>query len=139
MIGSIANIAGIQQLQGGDLNTGTRQLGNIGTGPQQGRTVSPEELRGLGGIEGGTGMGVRQLRHISSGESFADMLGKAVGSVDQTMKESDRQIEDFIAGKTDNVHDVMISMQRAQLSFQMMVEIRNKAIEAYHEISRMQI
>lgn len=75
----------------------------------------------------------------ASGESFADMLTRAVGSVDQTMKESDQNVQDFIAGNTDNVHDVMISMQRAQLSFQMMVEIRNKAIEAYHEISRMQI
>lgn len=74
-----------------------------------------------------------------SGESFADMLTRAVGSVDETMKESDQNVQDFIAGNTDNVHDVMISMQRAQLSFQMMVEMRNKAIEAYHEISRMQI
>lgn len=139
MIGSIANIAGIQQLQGGDLNSGLRQPGNIGMGPQQARTVSPEELRGIGGIEGDTGLGTRQLRHISTGESFAELLGKAVGGVDQAMKESGQQIEDFVAGNTDNVHDVMISMQRAQLSFQMMVEIRNKAIEAYHEISRMQI
>ena len=139
MIGSIANIAGIQQLQGGDLNSGMRQLGNMGMGPQQARTVSPEELRGIGGIEGGTGMDAGQLRHISTGESFGEMLSRAVGSVDNAMKESDQQIENFIAGKTDNVHDVMISMQRAKLSFQMMVEIRNKAIEAYHEISRMQI
>ncbi len=137
MIGSIGNIAGLQQLQRGDLNTGLRQLGNVGMGPQQPRTVSPEELRGIGGD--GTGIEQRQLRHISSGESFSDLLARAVGSVDQSMKNSDQMIEDFIAGKTDNVHDVMISMQRAQLSFQMMVEIRNKAIEAYHEISRMQI
>lgn len=128
-------MAGIQQLQGVDLNSGLRQLENIGRGPQQARTVSPEELGGIGDTE----MGARQLRHIRTGESFGEMLGKAVGSVDQAMKESDQQIENFIAGKTDNVHDVMISMQRAQLSFQMMVEIRNKAIEAYHEISRMQI
>ena len=71
--------------------------------------------------------------------SFADLLSRAVGSVDGAMKESDQQIQDFIAGKTENVHDVMISMQRAQLSFQMMVEIRNKAVEAYQELSRMQI
>lgn len=80
-----------------------------------------------------------RLQPQQSGESFSDMLIRAVGSVDQTMKESDQNVQDFVAGKTDNVHDVMISMQRAQLSFQMMVEVRNKAIEAYHEISRMQI
>ena len=71
--------------------------------------------------------------------SFADMLSDAINSVDSTMKTSDQNVQDFIAGKTENVHDVMISMQKAQLSFQLMVEVRNKAIETYQEISRMQI
>ena len=72
-------------------------------------------------------------------DSFTDMLTKAINRVDETMKGSEQSMQDFISGKTDNVHDVMISMQRAQMSFQMMVEIRNKAIEAYSELSRMQI
>ncbi|MEX0680464.1 MAG: flagellar hook-basal body complex protein FliE [Balneolales bacterium] len=71
--------------------------------------------------------------------SFADMLSNAVNTVDQTMKASEQSVQDFASGKTDNVHDVMINLQQAQISFQMMVEIRNKAIEAYQEISRMQI
>ncbi|MDR8394258.1 flagellar hook-basal body complex protein FliE [Aliifodinibius sp. S!AR15-10] len=81
----------------------------------------------------------RELAPESSGSSFADMLSEAVNSVDQTMKESNQKVENFVAGKTENVHDVMISMQRAQLSFQLMVEMRNKAIETYQEVSRMQI
>lgn len=81
----------------------------------------------------------QEMRTEQPRESFSDMLTRAVNSVDETMKASDSAIENFVAGKTENVHDVMISMQRAQLSFQMMTEIRNKAIEAYHEISRMQI
>lgn len=72
-------------------------------------------------------------------QSFADVLSNAINSVDETMKSSDQQVQDFIAGESNNVHDVMISMQRAQMSFEMMVEIRNKAIETYQEISRMQI
>lgn len=72
-------------------------------------------------------------------ESFADALGRAVGSVDQSMKASEQNIQAFAAGKIENVHEVMISMQKAQLSFQLMVEIRNKALETYQEISRMQI
>lgn len=96
---------------------GIQPFREIGTSPERGGTLQTER----------------------SGESFSDMLVKAVGNVDQTMKETDQNVQDFVAGKTDSVHDVMISMQRAQLSFQMMVEVRNKAIEAYHEISRMQI
>lgn len=103
--------------------------------------MDPIELQGIKpfreiGISPEKGGGLQAER---GGKSFSDILIRAVGSVDETMKESDQNVQDFVAGKTDNVHDVMISMQRAQLSFQMMVEIRNKAIEAYHEISRMQI
>ncbi|MCP9291898.1 MULTISPECIES: flagellar hook-basal body complex protein FliE [Gracilimonas] len=72
-------------------------------------------------------------------DSFADMLSNAINGVDTTMKTSESKMQDYVSGKTDNVADVMISMQRAQLSFQMMVEVRNKAIETYNEISRMQI
>ena len=72
-------------------------------------------------------------------DSFADMLSNAINGVDTTMKTSESKMQNYVAGNTDNVADVMISMQRAQLSFQMMVEIRNKAIETYNEISRMQI
>ncbi len=81
----------------------------------------------------------QELRTPETRDSFADMLTRAVGSVDQTMKTSEQSIQDFAAGKTENVHEVMINMQRAQLSFQLMVEMRNKAIETYQEISRMQI
>lgn len=80
-----------------------------------------------------------ELKAGETKDSFADMLSRAVGSVDDTMKASEQSIQDFATGKTENVHDVMINMQRAQLSFQMMTEIRNKAIETYQEISRMQI
>ncbi len=79
------------------------------------------------------------IKTEESQDSFTEMLTKAINGVDETMKTSEQNMQDYIAGKTDNVHDVMISMQRAQMSFQMMVEIRNKAVEAYSEISRMQI
>lgn len=102
--------------------------------------TDPIELRGLQPIRNIELSSPRQEIKISeTDDSFADMLGRAINGVDQTMKESDQAVQDFISGKTENVHDVMISMQRAQLSFQLMVEIRNKAIETYHEISRMQI
>lgn len=42
-------------------------------------------------------------------------------------------------GKAENVHDVMIAMERAKVSFDMMVQIRNRVVETYQEISRMPI
>jgi flagellar hook-basal body complex protein FliE len=106
----------------------------------------PIELQGLTGIKGIQLPKDVELdaKHfdIETGEvqdSFADMLTRAINGVDETMKTSDQNVQNYVSGKTDNVHEVMISMQRAQLSFQLMVEVRNKAIETYNEISRMQI
>lgn len=72
-------------------------------------------------------------------QSFSEVLSEAINGVDQTMKVSDAKVQQFVAGETDNVHEVMISMQRAKLSFDLMVEIRNKVVETYQEVSRMQI
>lgn len=91
---------------------------------ERGREVQRESTQGAG---------------TADGESFADLLGGAIQGVDGAMKESDQLTADFVAGETENVHDVMIAMQRSQVSFQMMVEIRNKILDAYNEISRMQI
>src|SRR5690625_6879853 len=67
-----------------------------------------------------------------SGVSFADMLSRAVNSVDASMKASEQGVQDFIAGETDNIHDVMISMQRAQISFQMMVDRKSTRLNSSH-------
>lgn len=72
-------------------------------------------------------------------ESFSELLSNAINGVDNSIKASEGATQSFVSGKSDNIHEVMISMQKAQLSFQLMVEVRNKAIETYQEISRMQI
>ena len=45
----------------------------------------------------------------------------------------------FLTGEIENVHDVMIAVEKAGISFEMLMEIRNKMIEAYHELMRMQV
>lgn len=83
----------------------------------------------------------KEIGPESAGEtqSFADVLSNAINGVDDSIKVSQEKVQSFVAGESDNVHDVMISMQRAKLSFDMMVEVRNKAIETYQEVSRMRI
>ena len=73
------------------------------------------------------------------GNSFSDMVQDAINSVDESQKTADQSIEDIVMGKSDNIHEAMINMQKSQLSFQLMMEIRNKAVETYQELSRMQI
>lgn len=87
--------------------------------------------------------GFGEPRSIEGGgtgkQTFADMVQDAVNSVDEAQKTADQNVENIVMGKSDNIHEAMISMQKARLSFQLMMEIRNKALETYQELSRMQI
>lgn len=87
--------------------------------------------------------GLGELRHLDISDiddrSFADMVKDAVQSVDQMQKVTDQNVEAVLAGKAENIHEVMIAMEKSQLSFQLMVEVRNRVVETYQELSRMQI
>ncbi len=70
---------------------------------------------------------------------FGNALMQAIEQVDDAQTASGQQIESFIAGEQENLHEVMVSMNQAKLSFQLLVEVRNKMVDAYHELYRMQI
>lgn len=70
---------------------------------------------------------------------FSETLKEMIGSVDEAHKASGQAIEDFISGKEGELHEVMALGAEAQISFQFMLEVRNKLIEAYQEISRMPV
>ncbi len=79
------------------------------------------------------------ISELRDNGAFADYLKSAIDSVDQAQKTANQKVEDVVSGKSDNIHDAMISMEQAQLSFSLMLEIRNKMVETYQELSRMQI
>lgn len=71
--------------------------------------------------------------------SFKDLIMDALKNVNSLEQESDKMTEDFIAGRTDDIHSVMIAAEKASISLQFMVEVRNKIVDAYQEIMRMQV
>ncbi|TYP59934.1 flagellar hook-basal body complex protein FliE [Thermosediminibacter litoriperuensis] len=71
--------------------------------------------------------------------SFKDILVKAFETVNGYQKDYDNVLKKLIAGEDMSVHEVMIAAEKAKLSLEFAVQIRNKAIEAYQEIMRMQI
>jgi len=71
--------------------------------------------------------------------SFHRLLGNLIQQVNELEKNADQSIQKLIAGEVDNVHQVMIAVQEANLAFRLMMEIRNKLVEAYQEIMRIQI
>ena len=70
-------------------------------------------------------------------EDFGKMINQAVKKVDTMEKEADRSIVDLLQGKA-NVHETMIALQKSDISMRMLLTVRNKVIEAYREIMRMQ-
>ncbi len=70
---------------------------------------------------------------------FADTLSEFVGDVNSLQLESKAKSEAFIKGEPVDIHDVMISAEKAKTSFELLMELRNKAIELYKEVNRMQV
>lgn len=70
---------------------------------------------------------------------FFDMLKKGIEEVNTQMKTSEKSATDLATGKSSNIHETMLSVAKAELGFNMLVQLRNKAIEAYQEVMRMQV
>jgi flagellar hook-basal body complex protein FliE len=71
--------------------------------------------------------------------SFADFLNNAITEVNKLQLESESLNEAFAMGKTDNIHQVMIAAEKADIALQFTVQVRNKILEAYQEIMRMPV
>lgn len=80
----------------------------------------------------------RGLPTPASGD-FQSAFKDAVEQVDGVQKAADGQIEAFVAGEQENVHEVVIAMNEAKLSFQLMTQVRNRLLETYQELMRMQV
>ena len=72
-------------------------------------------------------------------KTFGETLKGFVEDVNDLQNQSGKAIEQFLTGEIEDAHDVMIAVEKAGISFEMMMEIRNKMVEAYHEIMRMQV
>jgi flagellar hook-basal body complex protein FliE len=75
----------------------------------------------------------------SQGPSFADTLKEAVNTVNTLQKESDNKAQDLATGKTTNIPEVMMAAEKADLALRMMVQVRNKIIDAHQEVMKMQV
>lgn len=71
--------------------------------------------------------------------SFSDMLGGAVNNLLQAQNDAGKATLDLTAGRRDDIANVMIEVQKAGISLQLGLEIRNKVIDAYHEVMRMTV
>jgi flagellar hook-basal body complex protein FliE len=74
-----------------------------------------------------------------NGTGFGEILKDAISAVNELQIKSDQEVQKLMAGESQDLHTTVIAMQKADLSFQMMMQVRNKIVQAYQEIMRTQI
>ncbi|MGN8645003.1 flagellar hook-basal body complex protein FliE [Gracilibacillus sp. HCP3S3_G5_1] len=72
-------------------------------------------------------------------QAFADNLKQALESINKAQHESDQKTEALAKGEIDDLHDVMITAQKASIMLQTGVEVQKKMVDAYNEVMRMQV
>lgn len=70
---------------------------------------------------------------------FKSMLSEALAKVNDDLIGAEELTQDFALGKNVELHQVVIAMEQASLALQLTIQVRNKIIEAYQEVSRMQV
>ena len=72
-------------------------------------------------------------------QDFGAWLASAVGDVNQQLARADQNLQQLAAGETQNLHQVMIALEEARIGVQLVVQVRNRLLEAYQEVLRMQV
>ena len=75
----------------------------------------------------------------SEGKSFGEALKESIAQVNQLQKSAETQAQELAMGKSKDVAQTLIAIEKANISFQLMMQVRNKLVEAYQEIMRMQM
>ncbi len=71
--------------------------------------------------------------------SFVNWLSNEMAAVNQQIQGAELQVQQLATGEQDNLHQVMLSLEKAKLGFELAVQVRNRLLEGYQEIMRMQV
>jgi flagellar hook-basal body complex protein FliE len=100
----------------------------------------------IGKINSGSGLsnvfpdsGIGSSKAKSSSQGSGNFFGELVGKVNDLQTQADNKIKNMMTGESKELHEVMLAVEKANISFQFLTQVRNKAVEAYQEIMRMQV
>lgn len=125
-----ADISGIAQ----SFEGGAAEELQMGPGSEA-RVLREMQRQGMQVPEAGTGTpGVAE-----AGKGFMDVLQKSFEGVNRDQAQADHAIKELVAGRSKNIHETMLAIERADSSLKLMMQVRNKVLDAYREIMRMQV
>lgn len=99
-------------------------------GSSQARVTTEMAKEGLSAGEGDVAAGNR---------TFGDVLKNSMEKVNEYQSQADTAIKELVAGRSKNIHETMLAVERADASLKLMMQVRNKVLDAYREIMRMQV
>jgi len=73
-----------------------------------------------------------------SSSGFWDTLKDTLNQVQQVQNEADQKVTDLVTGKGEDIHSAMAAVEKADLSFQLVMQVRNKIVQAYQQVSQIQ-
>jgi flagellar hook-basal body complex protein FliE len=121
---TIENIAG--SLSSGNVD-GILGKGAAGIAAPEGATLQAMANEGM------------QTPDSSVTGGFGDMLAKSIEKVNEAQHAADTSMKELAAGRTKNIHETMLTIEKADASLKLMMQVRNKVLDAYKEIMRMQV
>ena len=98
-----------------------------------------QQARGLSGVNAGPELARRLKGGRVEGPTFQDYLSEQISGVNDTIMQADQRVADVATGRSRNLHEMMIALNKADLSLKMLTQVRNKALEAYQELMRMSL
>ena len=82
---------------------------------------------------------VRPEKSSADAPSFGDTLDQAIGKVNELQKTADKEMQALATGEKTNISEVMIAAEKADIALKLMMSVRNKVIDAYQEVMKMQV
>lgn len=97
-------------------------------------------FRGISGTELGSQINSNiKPKENDNNKSFTKMLKQNLSEVNNLQQKADKTARDFSLGKIDNVHDVTIASEKAEIALNLTTSVQNKVVDSYKEIMRMQV
>lgn len=99
-----------------------------------------EAIAALGALDGAQATGALSTpSDVAQPKGFTEVFEHQLGQVNQDLAAAETSLQKLAAGEPIELHDVMISLETARISVQTMIQVRNRLVEAYQEVMRMQI
>jgi flagellar hook-basal body complex protein FliE len=83
--------------------------------------------------------GMKPASAPDAAKGFGEMLMESIQKTNEAQVQADQSIKELAAGRTKNIHETMLNIEKADTSLKLLMQVRNKVLDAYKEIMRMQV